>query len=455
MAESRRLADFARVEPWLASPLGPAITSRWTEPLLLHAVTRWYFPLSRLWAMAELRDPLLDGMRPRHMSAARLDQAVAEVAEARGTAKKAADAWEAAFFATKPPPVDTLRQLESKRRDAAHRFNLTRRLFVPLRNRVPSAIQWVIASEAAVNQRWSAGLEQPETVFAVPDPLPTVRQSATVTGGDVGESWVRFDSPRLHDTVHAHVYTPRNVSDPPTLIYGHGVGVEAEHWRGAIEETADLVHLGVRVIRAEAPWHGRRRPPGSFGGEPMFARGTDGSLDMVAAQASEIATLIAWARGTSRGPVAIGGMSLGALCAQVTLDHAKSWPAASRPDAAILCGTCDRMDAVLQQGTLPAAIGLPEALAAAGWSIPSLQRWRPLVEPRGDPAVDPAHIIGLIGRYDRVMPFQHARDFMARWRLPAANLFVRPQGHFGLALGLVRDPAPMRRLAEILHRLAG
>lgn len=229
MAERRRLADLARVEPWLASPLGPAITSRWSEPLLLHAVTRWYFPLSRLWAMAEVRDPLLDALRPRHMSAARLDQAVSEVAATRGVAMQAAAAWESAFFATKPPSADTLEQLEAARRDAAHRFNLTRRLFLPLRNRVPGAIQWAIASEAAVNRRWDTALAEPATVFAVPDPLPRVRQSATVTGANGRESWLRFESPRLHDTVHAHVYTPANASDPPTLIYGHGVGVEAEH----------------------------------------------------------------------------------------------------------------------------------------------------------------------------------------------------------------------------------
>lgn len=455
MSDRRRLADLARVEPWLNSPLGPAITSRWTEPLLLHAVTRWYFPLSRLWAMAEVNDPGLLELRSRFMSAAQIERAVAAVAATRDAASDARERWDSAFFADTPPDAATLVQLEAERRSAAHGFNLTRRLFLPLRTRVPSAINWTIVSELDVTARWQAALADPAKAYGTPDRLPRVWQSATTPGPFGQESWLRFESPRLHDVVHAHVYAPVDAANPPTLIYGHGVGVEAEHWQGAIEEAAGLARHGVRVIRAEAPWHGRRRLAGFFGGEPMFARGPDGSLDMMTAHAGEIASLIAWARETSRGPVAIGGMSLGALCAQLVLDHAKSWPASLRPDAAILCGTCDRLDAVLQQGTLPLAIGLPQALLAQGWNVAGLERWRTLLEPRGEPAVDPANIVALTGQYDRVMPYTHARAMMARWRIPVGNLFVRPQGHFGLALGLVRDPAPMHRLAEILRRLAG
>lgn len=454
LATATTLPDLARVEPWLKSPLGPAMTAPWTEPLLLHGVTSWYFPLSRLWAMAELADPTLDGLRPRSMSAAALDRAVKTVQSASRAAKQAAEAWENAFFATRPPAADILVGLETARRDAAHQFNLTRRFFLPLRNRLPGPIRWDIVPEHALTARWGSALHDPAIAFRPPRAMPAVIESAGVPGPMGRESWLRFASPRLGDPVFAHVYAPAGSVDPPTLIYGHGVGVEAEHWRGAIEEAAGLCQGGIRVIRAEAPWHGRRRLPASFGGEPMFARGPDGAIEMMAGQAGEIATLIAWARSTSRGPVAIGGMSLGALAAQVALVHARSWPKELQPDAAILCATCDRLDAVMLDGTLAGAIGMIEAVLAAGWTVPALHRWRVLLEPRGEPAVDPVNLVALIGRYDRITPYAHGREMMTRWRVPKENLFVRPQGHFGLALGLVRDPAPMLRIAELLHRLS-
>lgn len=78
-----------------------------------------------------------------------------------------------------------------------------------------------------------------------------------------------------------------------------------------------LVKAGVRVIRPEGPWHGRRRLSGTYGGEPVLARGPGGLLDYFHAHVIELGRLVAWARATRGGPVAIGGVSLGALTAQL------------------------------------------------------------------------------------------------------------------------------------------
>ena len=48
------------------------------------------------------------------------------------------------------------------------------------------------------------------------------------------------------------------IADPPTIIFGHGICVEFDHWHGLIDECHALVQMGFRVIRPEAPWHGRR-----------------------------------------------------------------------------------------------------------------------------------------------------------------------------------------------------
>ena len=77
-----------------------------------------------------------------------------------------------------------------------------------------------------------------------------------------------------------------------------------------------LAASGVRVVRPEAPWHGLRRLAGSYSGEPVLAWGPLGLINLFAAWISEIGILIAWARRTSRGSIALGGVSLGALVAQ-------------------------------------------------------------------------------------------------------------------------------------------
>ena len=87
-AAALRLPDAGRVDPWLRSPLGPAITAPWTEPLLLHVVTRWYFPLSRLWAAAEIDDPWLDRFRTNPAATRRVAQAVLRIAAAKAAAER-------------------------------------------------------------------------------------------------------------------------------------------------------------------------------------------------------------------------------------------------------------------------------------------------------------------------------------------------------------------------------
>src|SRR3546814_2104258 len=79
----------------------------------------------------------------------------------------------------------------------------------------------------------------------------------------------------------------------------------------AIDIAPALTRKGLRVIRPEGPWHGRRRMPGCFGGEPAMAQGPLGLLKLFAAWGAEVAVLIDWARRKGSGPVALGGVSLG------------------------------------------------------------------------------------------------------------------------------------------------
>lgn len=178
----------------------------------------------------------------------------------------------------------------------------------------------------------------------VPEPMPEVTALHRVPGPVGTEYWIRFKSPsaRMNDEVVARVYEPDGVVDPPTLIFGHGVCVEFDHWHGLVDEVFAFYRMGIRVIRPEAPWHGRRVPPGRYGGEAFIACAPRGALDIFAAQLPEWAVLIDWARRTSAGPVAVRGSSLGALNAQLLAAQARDWPARLHPDALFLVTHCGR-----------------------------------------------------------------------------------------------------------------
>ncbi|HEX9720818.1 MAG TPA: hypothetical protein VGA59_13920, partial [Ramlibacter sp.] len=160
--------------------------------------------------------------------------------------------------------------------------------------------------------------------------------------------------------------------------------------------------------------------------------------------------LTAWAREAFGGPVAVGGVSLGALTAQMAVSAARHWPAAMRPDAALLVTTSGAMMPVAMESSLTRAIAMPQRMAEAGWDRERLVEWMPLLEPVGAPAVAPGRIVALLGTEDDVTPYAEGRRLMERWGVPADNVFLRPLGHFSAALGLYRDIGPLRRLAALL-----
>ena len=60
----------------------------------------------------------------------------------------------------------------------------------------------------------------------------------------------------------------------------------------------------------------------------------------------------------------------------------------------------------------------------------------------------------LIGESDDLTQHEGGLALAQAWGLPKANLFTRRRGHFSVSLGLLRDRAPLRRLAEILNDTA-
>ena len=448
----------------LRSPLGNLVARPWFDRTAMHLLWRWFFPLSRLWAaaraaegsperfLAEIPDvPALPGR-------ALLERRLRRFEAARSRVLDSERAWEAAFFGDSDVAPDGLAETERARLFRRNGYNAARRLFAPWRTAGRAApIRWEIPSPDEVAADFGHLAADPAQAFAAPDPMPPVAESrrfSAVPGRR--ERWIRFASPsaRMNDEVIARIYEPEGVADPPTLIFGHGICVEFDHWRGLVDEIEALAAMGIRVVRPEAPWHGRRVPDGRYGGEMFIASAPRGALDHFTAAAREWAVLMDWCRRTSDAPVAIGGSSLGAMTAQVVADKARFWPERLRPDAMLLITHTGRIADAALYGAMARTWSVARALAAQGWTAEGLARFMPLLDPAGVPAVPPENIVTVLGSRDDVTPFASARLLIGEWRVPPENRFIWRRGHFSVPLTMLRNPAPLHRFKAVLDDLA-
>lgn len=445
----------------LASPVGSLVTRPWFDRLVLQFGLSAYLPVSRAWAAASVSD----GVMERFLAELSLDRipigltrslgrGLARAAELTVTHAAVSKDWNAAFFGETEADAAGLMTLEGARRRASDSFMKGRLLFLPLRMRAAlPAVRFEFPTAELVEQRHGRRLRDLGNAFQPPDPMPRIAVTRRVATPLGHEYWLRFPSgdPAVGETAWAHVYEPEGVSDAPTLVHGHGLAVEIESLDRVSDGTDDIVGAGVRLVRLEAPWHNRRRLPGRYGGEPFLASPPLSALDLFAAEVREMAMLVAWSRQTSRGRVAVGGTSLGALASQLVITHCHRWPSAYRPDIAFLATTTEDVGALSFDSSIARLVDLPAAMAAAGWTREQFDRWRPLTDPVGEPSLAKDDIIMVLGRTDDVTPFERGMALAKRWQVPKANLFLRPAGHFSAAIDLIRDQGPMRRLVERLR----
>ncbi|MBK8176552.1 MAG: alpha/beta hydrolase family protein [Rhodospirillales bacterium] len=458
--DSLRLLLRSTAGGWLLRP--------WFDAATLRILTQWYFPLSRAWAAALAADGSVDHflvdipcegrlfrrMLPSILSRTSLRMAALVAADAR---------WEEALFTSAPPsawtvaPAAGLAGIEAARMHAAAKVSNLRASFVPLHMRAPlPPIAWAIESEGSVARRHGERLAQLEQAFAAHVDPAAVTVSRGFLAGNGVDRWVRFAAPTTAAAgtawarVSSPVKTPMAAARTPSLIYAHGIGMEPEFTGDGRNPLAMLVGSGVRVIRPEGPWHGRRRLRGFYGGEPVLGRGPGGLLDYFHAHVIEIGLLVAWARATGGGPVAVGGVSLGALTAQLAAVAACNWPAEMRPDALFLVAPSHSLAAVTFEGSLTRALGVPAAIRAAGWTSSDIAHWRPLLDPTSSPAVPPERIVVLIGMTDDVTLAAGGETLVRSWALPEENVFRASAGHFSTSFGFAHSIAPLRQLLRIL-----
>lgn len=450
-----------RGERHLRRAAGVLLAWPWFDGAGLFALKRWFFPLSRLWAAARAANGDPSAYFAEVPMARRLDQqeqlgqAIARFEEARAAANAIETEWQRVFFSGSGEREHYLSAVEAARRELRHAYNATRRHFRFMLSPSVPRTKLVIDTPESVAAIYGSAVGDPRALFAPPSTQPSIEVSASIPSATGRDFWLRFKSPsaRLGDMVWARVHEPVGVVDPPTVIYGHGICVEFDHWRGLIDEAHALVRLGYRVIRPEAPWHGRRVTPGSFGGERIIAAFPTGILDALTGAVQEWAVLSRWARETSKGPLVFAGSSLGALTSQLAATHAKDWPQDLRPQALLLVTHTGRLGDAVTGGALSNLWADPAEILKQGWSLQEAQRYLGLLDPANDLAVPPERIVSVLGKRDVILPYAGGRELVARWQLPPANSFTFDRGHFSVPMTLVREDRPLRRLAEIVAAL--
>jgi len=451
--------------------LGAPLARPWIDPLAVWGLSRWFFPLSRAWAAAAAAGldeaAFLDQVPMRRSGIPRgfrLPEKLHALTSARIGYVSAAAQWERALFGTAAAtgiPGTDLPRMERKRRQTSHRFMTQRAAFLPLtwRGRKLPGVKFDVPSPDVAMARYGALAMRPEMAYPFPSVRPTVLQSRRLETRHGWDSWLRFTSPMPGGgTAWAHVYEPFGIQNPPTVIYCHGIGLEDEMWLSSVDPMLALRKLGLRVVRLESAWHGRRLVPGYHGGEPILAHAPVGSFDMFSIQVAEIAVLLDWARRTSEGPTAVAGVSLGALTSQLAAVHAHGWPVSARPDAALLVATGDRLDEIGIRGDLIQAVGVTRALLEKGWDEDSFRRLRPLADPcagpeGGLPVMPPDRIVMVLGTEDKLTLYDRGRALADSWGVPADNLYCRYQGHYSASTGLSYNPAPLRRFARLMRAM--
>ena len=457
--EPGRLLERSGLPVLLRGGLGRAVLRPPFDWLAVRAVSRVYLRASRAWASAldcgEDLDRFLAETGIRRTTAA-LKRAVATAQTRKADYDSQRALWERILFAgtgelgAEPEPADLALQ-EHRRQSAAHAMMSARAGFLPYRRQLKPAA-WEVAAEAEVERQHGGRLADLGGAFPLPA-QPEVEVSRPAPGRFGPERWLRFQSPVLGDHSWAHVFDLDDRPNAPTAIFLHGIAMETEMWRGAPNVAPVLAELGFRSILAEGPWHGARRPAGRYGGEPILARGPLGLIELLQAWVAEVAVLIRWARQTSSGPVVLTGVSLGALASQRAASAATRWAAEARPDALMLVATSGTLIDLAGTGSLARQTGLEREIRAAGWSDRDLTRWLPLMEPEPEPPLPPDHILMVLGASDDLTPFRGGHALAEAWKVPPENLFLRPQGHFSVSLGVLAEPEPLDRLKAVVERL--
>lgn len=418
------------------------------------AILRLWLPLSRAWAAALtshgdvdrfIAEAPLKGAPP-----ASLRRRLAAFESLRRASAAAEEQWLDAMFAG--PEGRDLRALDRRRGRLALQLAAQRLRFLDLAwsRRIPS-VRFAVPRPAEMERAYGAFLSEPWRAY-LPGPTPKIDQSHRLSGRRRERYWLRFESTsdRIPGAVFARVSETRGIVNPPTVIFANGICVESDFDALIPERAAALGRPDLRIVEIESPWHGRRRMPGRYGGEPFLGTAPLGPVDLFSTTARDLAALVDWSRQTSSGRVVFAGASMGSLAATLAASHSDRWPQHMRPDGLVLLTTVDDIGGLEQVSALTTGIALTPELAAAGWSGGTLARWHPLIAPATTAPLPPENIVMVLGRSDAVLPYQGGLALARRWTIPQDNLFTAGGGHFSSQGAALLDRRVAQRVGALL-----
>jgi hypothetical protein len=420
----------------------------WLDQIALPFIADWVLPTLRVseWVLASGGDVArlasLAGVEIRPSDGLRL-RVEALFAAAAAEAETRAD-WHATLFGTCANEAARLR-VEFARLEAARTVLRARLGFWSWaqRWRAPRVALTPVppdALEAAIEARLA------DPVAAFPCDSDPLRASGAILGEGTRTFWIESAA-----GARARVVAP---ADPRgTILVLHGLGVEPDEFLIGRAELEVLIARGFRVLLLEGPFHGWRRKPGFYVGEPVLADAPRGALDYFERHVAELGNFTRWARAFDDGPIGWIGTSLGAFTAAIGASAAHGWPAAARPDGVLLITVGSAVYAPeILDGELCRRLGVMPALERAGWTRQAIIRLAPLTGPVLPPVCGAERVHLLLGSYDAVTPLASGFELAARWNVPAANIELQRRGHYTIPIGLERNPAPILRFAASLGR---
>jgi pimeloyl-ACP methyl ester carboxylesterase len=449
----RKTVQFPRT----GSLLHALLARPWVDPVCLWGFRR-VLPASRAWAAAGASSTSLEnfarqlglfGLPPR------LRTKLNATHRLRLLSKAAQTRWAEIAF----EGVDgDLAAAERDRRQTAQSYlaNRFHYLLFAKRYRV-SAVRYRTPRPEFAVEALAQVLEDPDALFQAPDPLPSIQRSRTVDHGDVIEYWLRFESDGVGDdpadTAYAHIYEPKQrPAAMPTFVFAHGLAMETEMMVEGPRSFLDMARVGLRIVLPDGPGHNRRCKPGFYGGESFLTEPPISGIQYFARAAREFVAMIAWCRAQGPGRISLGGISLGALSAQVTASRWRYWPAEARPDALFLMTTTARVSALPLESSLGQMADIDNEVRRNGWNAEHFAALESITDAGAEPPLDPANIVLMVGKRDDVTPAAGGFLLAERWRVPKDNFFLRDRGHFSAAIGLGVDPSPYARMFGILSR---
>jgi hypothetical protein len=457
------MSGFSRfTSKLIASPAGKLIARPWLDTTILYLLKHWFFPLSRLWAAARAAEGNVEKFikevpleRPNKSQRRTISAALRQFERARLKAFSIEQLWHFYFFGKEEIAEERLPIIEEMRLDFRTDYNMIRKKFTSLRRLVKTSVSMNPPVPEDVVELFGENGEKLGEYFDLPDKFPEVEVSRSIPTETGKDYWLRFPSPsqKMNDMVYARVHEPAGINNPPTLIFGHGMSVEFDHYHQLLDEVTQLTKLGIRVIRPEAPWHGRRVLPGHYGGEQFLSNLPISIFDFVSAQHKEWPTIINWCRNNSSGAVAIGGSSLGAQSAKAIAMNAVNWPEKLQPDALLVITHSQHMSEAALDGVLSDIWNLGDAMRAAHWHQDTEKRWLQMIDPQRPACINGENIVTVYGTEDTVTPIATALIQMDAWNVPQENRFSYKRGHFTIPLGLINDDAPIQRFAEIIRKI--